>query len=134
MRLTPHKKAICFCVSSEQAIAMTKEFVDNGVSARYILSGSFDDDNTYSGKREQVFEDFHNNKFEVLVNISISSGEQIVSLYSTVSLFPQYDTTTMLLVNLFVRRYFGLQREGGGAMALSMIMLLSPTLTTRLFR
>lgn len=93
LRLTPHKKAICFCVSSEQAIAMTKEFVDNGVSARYILSGSFDDDNTYSGKREQVFEDFKNNEFEVLVNVGVCTAgfdqrdiDVVILNFATVSL------------------------------------------------
>lgn len=93
LRLTPHKKAICFCVSSDQAIAMTKEFVDNGISAKYILSGSFDDDNTYSGKREQVFEDFKNNEFEVLVNVGVCTAgfdqrdiEVVILNFATVSL------------------------------------------------
>ena len=80
-------------MSSDQAIAMTKEFVDNGVSARYILSGSFDDDNTYSGKREQVFEDFKNNEFEVLVNVGVCTAgfdqrdiEVVILNFATVSL------------------------------------------------
>lgn len=93
MRLTPHKKAICFCVSAEQAIAITEEFNRNGVSARYVLSGDYDSDSMYSGKREQVFEDFHNNKFEVLVNISICTAgydekdiEVVILNFATVSL------------------------------------------------
>lgn len=93
LRLTPHKKAICFCVSSSQAIEMTKEFEANGVSARYILSGNFDDDNTYSGKREQIFEDFKNNEFEVLVNVGVCTAgfdqrdiDVVILNFATVSL------------------------------------------------
>ena len=93
LRLTPHKKAICFCVSARQAIDMTKEFLDNGVSARYILSGSFDEDSTYSGKRDEVFEAFKRNEFEVLVNVSVCTAgfdrrdiEVVILNFATVSL------------------------------------------------
>ena len=93
LRITPHKKAICFCVSAKQAIEMTKEFNDRGVSARYVLSGSFDEDATYSGKRDEVFEAFKNNEFEVLVNVSVCTAgfdqrdiEVVILNFATVSL------------------------------------------------
>lgn len=93
LRLTPHKKAICFCVSSKQAIDITQEFIDNGVSAKYILSGSFDTDSMYSGKRDDVFEEFARNKFEVLVNVGVCTAgfdqkdiDVVILNFATVSL------------------------------------------------
>lgn len=71
-RITPDKKAICFCVSSVQAIAITQEFNEQGVSAKYVLSGSFDSDKTYSDEQSVVFEEFANNKFKVLVNVGMA--------------------------------------------------------------
>lgn len=62
------------------------------------------------------------------VKTSISRGVHIVSLYSMVRRFFQYDTLTMLLDILFERRYLGLQMVGGGAMMLSIRKLLSPPL------
>ena len=93
LRLTPHKKTICFCVSARQAIEITQEFNHNGVSAKYVLSGSFDEDATYSGKREQVFDEFKHNEFEVLVNVSVCTAgfdqrdiEVVILNFATVSL------------------------------------------------
>lgn len=93
LRLTPHRKAICFCVSARQAIEMTQEFNHSGVSAKYVLSGSFDEDATYSGKREQVFDEFKHNEFEVLVNVSVCTAgfdqrdiEVVILNFATVSL------------------------------------------------
>lgn len=93
LRLTPHKKAICFCVSSTQAIEMVKEFEMNGVSAKYILSGKFDEDHEYSGKRDDVFEEFRNNEFEVLVNVGVCTAgfdqrdiEVVILNFATVSI------------------------------------------------
>ena len=70
MRLCPNTKALCFCVSAKQAIEVTKEFLLNGIEARYLLSGSFDSDEMYSGERSDVIDDFKANKFKVLVNVS----------------------------------------------------------------
>lgn len=93
LRITPYKKAICFCVSSTQAIAMTEEFNSKGVSARYVLSGDFDNDETYSGERNDVFDAFARNEFTVLVNIGICTAgfdqrdiEVVILNFSTVSL------------------------------------------------
>jgi superfamily II DNA or RNA helicase len=96
IRLTPDKKAICFCVSSEQAIGMTSEFCAKGISAKYVLSGDFDSDGLYSGKRSEVFDDFSKGKFQVLVNVGIATAgfdapdvEVVILNFSTVSL-PKY--------------------------------------------
>ena len=85
--------ARCFCVSARQAIEITQEFNHNGVSAKYVLSGSFDEDATYSGKREQVFDEFKHNEFEVLVNVSVCTAgfdqrdiEVVILNFATVSL------------------------------------------------
>lgn len=93
LRLTPHKKAICFCVSSKQAIEVTREFNENGVSAKYILSGSFDNDDMYSGKRSSVISDFKENQFEVLVNVGIAVAgfdcpdiEVVIANFATISI------------------------------------------------
>lgn len=93
LRLTPHKKAICFCVSAKQAIEITEEFCNKGVSARYILSGDFDSDETYSGTRSDVFSDFADNKFEVLVNVGVCTAgfdqrdiDVVILNFATVSL------------------------------------------------
>lgn len=71
LRLTPHTKTICFCVSSQQAIEVCKEFNDNGAPARYVLSGDFDEDDEYSGARKDVYDAFARGEFEVLVNVNI---------------------------------------------------------------
>lgn len=93
MRLTPNKKAICFCVSSKQAVEMTEEFNARGVSAMYVLSGDFDSDETYSGERNEVFDAFARNEFKVLVNIGICTAgfdqrdiEVVILNFATVSL------------------------------------------------
>lgn len=93
MRLTPHKRAICFCVSAKQAIEQTKIFNERGISAKYVLSGSFDSDDTYSGKRSDVFQDFKDHKFEVLVNVGVAVAgfdqkdiEVVILNFATVSI------------------------------------------------
>ena len=65
------EKTIVYCVSSKQAIAITKEFVDNGIAAKYILSGENEEDKTLSAERTQLIADFIDNKFKVLVNVGI---------------------------------------------------------------
>lgn len=94
IRLVNGKKAICFCVSSKQAIEITKEFNDRGVSARYVLSGRFEDtDEEYSGGRDDVVKAFERNEFTVLVNVGcLVAGfdapdvEVVIANYATVSL------------------------------------------------
>lgn len=91
-RLVHNKKTIVFCVSAKQAIGVTKEFNDNGITAQYVLSGSFEDDSTYSGDRDEVFAQFKRGDFQVLVNVGVAvSGldipeiECVVTNFATVS-------------------------------------------------
>lgn len=94
MRLVPGMKAICFCVSAKQAIETTKEFNVNGISARYVLSGRFEDtDKDYSGGRDEVVQAFERNEFTVLVNVGCMVAgfdapdvEVIIANYATVSI------------------------------------------------
>lgn len=71
MRLTPNTKAIVFCISSEQTIAITKQFIECGINAKYSLSGTFESDEELSGKNDDVIEQFKRNEFDVLVNLGI---------------------------------------------------------------
>lgn len=71
-RICPERKTIVFCVSSTQAIEVTKAFVERGVEARYLLSGKFEDDSQYSGVRSEVIDDFKRSDFQVLVNVGVA--------------------------------------------------------------
>lgn len=71
MRICPGAKCLVFCCSSEQTIAVTKEFNDRGVKAKYCLSGDFDEDVEYSGERKEVIDGFGRGEFPVLVNYGI---------------------------------------------------------------
>lgn len=70
IRLAKGQKAICFCVSSRQCIELTKEFNDNGIKAKYILSGEFNEDSVYSGDRDAIIKEFKDGLFDVLVNVN----------------------------------------------------------------
>lgn len=93
VRLAFGRKAICFCVSARQAVEVTKELNASGVSARYVLSGRFEDtDKDYSGGRDDVVRAFERNEFTVLVNVGCMVAgfdapdvEVIIANYATVS-------------------------------------------------
>lgn len=92
-RLCPDKKTIVFCVSSEQAIEFTRLLVERGVKAKYVLSGTFEDDSAYSGNRSKVIDGFKNNEFQVLVNVGIAvAGMDVVDVECIVANFA---TTSM---------------------------------------
>lgn len=93
IRIARGVKAICFCVSSRQCIEVTKEFNENGISAKYLLSNSFDEDAEYSGERNEVIEQFKNGEFDVLVNVNcLTAGfdcpdvECVILNFATVSM------------------------------------------------
>lgn len=93
LRVTPGKKAIFFCCSSTQTIEFTKELRSRGVSAKYLLSGSFDEDEELSGNRAEVIQEFKEGKFQVLVNLGIAVAgfdvpdvEVVVLNFATISL------------------------------------------------
>lgn len=92
-RLCGGKKTLVFCVSSTQAIEYTKELVKRGVSAKYVLSGSFENDSAYSGERSEVFDAFKRGDFQVLVNVGIAvAGTDIPNIECIVANFA---TTSM---------------------------------------
>lgn len=93
LRICPNSKAVFFCCSARQTIEMTKELCSRGVTARYLLSGNFDEDSQYSGIRSDLIDSFHRGEFQVLVNCGIAiagfdepSVECVVLNFSTVSL------------------------------------------------
>lgn len=93
LRITPNTKTICFCASSEQAIQITKEFTEVGVAAKYLLSGSFEDDDMYSGERSELIEELRTGDLTVLVNVGIAVAgldvpnlETCITAFATVSL------------------------------------------------
>mgnify|MGYP001224198790 CR=1 FL=1 len=92
-KLTPNTKAIVFTTGSEHCVEITKQFNDAGIKAKYLLSNKMPEtDADFSGEREQLLKDFANNKFKVLVNISIldtgfdePSIETVILDFSTTS-------------------------------------------------
>lgn len=92
-RICPGEKTLVFCCSSEQTIKLTKAFCDAGVDARYCLSGDFDEDEEYSGDREEIVMAFARGEFPVLVNfglfttgIDIPDIKVVMLMFSTTSL------------------------------------------------
>lgn len=92
-RICPGEKCLVFCCSSEQTIELTKEFCSRGIDAKYCLSGSFDEDEEYSGERDDVVKDFADGKFQVLVNfglfttgLDIPDIKVVMLMFSTTSL------------------------------------------------
>lgn len=93
LRICPGEKCLVFCCSSEQTIGVTKAFCDAGIDARYCLSGSFDEDEEYSGERKDVVDAFARGDFPVLVNfglfttgIDIPDIKAVMLMFSTTSL------------------------------------------------
>lgn len=92
-RICPDRKTLVFCVSAKQAIEFTKELVNRGISAKYVLSGKFDDDSEYSGERTEVFDSFKRNEFQVLVNVGIATAG--LSIDDITCIVANYATTSM---------------------------------------
>lgn len=72
-RLVRGTKTIVFCCSSEQTIGICREFNERGYDARYVLSGSFDEDEEMSGERKSVMDAFARGDFDILVNMNIGT-------------------------------------------------------------
>lgn len=92
-KLAPNTKAIVFTTGSEHCVDITKMFNEAGIKAKYLLSNKMPEtDEEFSGEREQLLRDFADNKFKVLVNISIldtgfdePSIETVILDFSTTS-------------------------------------------------
>lgn len=92
-RICPERKTIMFCVSSAQAIECTKIFIERGISAKYVLSGKFDDDSEYSGERSEVMDAFKRGEFQVLVNVGVcTAGTDVPDITCIIA---NYATTSM---------------------------------------
>ena len=75
-RICPGTKTLVFATSGKHCVALTKEFCDAGISAKYLLTSSDQDAGDYekySGKREDVLSAYSKGEFAVLVNIDILS-------------------------------------------------------------
>lgn len=92
-RICPDRKTLMFCVSSTQAIECTKIFTERGISAKYVLSGKFEDDAAYSGERSEVMDAFKRGEFQVLVNVGVAvAGTDIPDITCVIA---NYATTSM---------------------------------------
>lgn len=92
-RICNGEKCIIFCCSSEQTIEITKAFKERGIKAKYSLTGSFDEDEEYSGDRNEVLEEFRRNEFPVLVNLGLYCAgmdmpdiKVVILMFSTTSI------------------------------------------------
>lgn len=92
-RICPERKTVMFCVSSTQAIECTKIFTNRGINAKYLLSGSFEEDASYSGERSEVMDAFKRGEFQVLVNVGIcTAGTDVPDITCIIA---NYATTSM---------------------------------------
>lgn len=92
-RICNDEKCIVFCCSSEQTIEITKAFNERGIKAKYSLTGTFDEDEEYSGDRNEVLEEFRRNEFPVLVNLGLYCAgmdmpdiKAVILMFSTTSI------------------------------------------------
>ena len=66
------KRTIVFTTGGEHTEELTQEFIDNGIKAKYLLSGS--PRKTYdrlSGKRQEVIDEFRRGDIDVLVSVEM---------------------------------------------------------------
>lgn len=96
-KICPGAKAVCFGCSSEQVIGLTEEFCASGISAKYLLSASFDEDDDYSGERKEILEQFKRGEFQVLVLLGIGTAgldipdiKAVLVLFATTSVVKWY--------------------------------------------
>lgn len=121
--ICPETKTICFCVNIEHCIKTAQMFNDAGISARFIVSNMtepklkkpedpaavsrynermkvydlYKSNMHLSGGREQVFKDFADNKFKVLVNAGIATTGYDCPDCETIILNRATTSTTLLL-------------------------------------
>lgn len=71
-RLTPGTKAIVFTTGTKHCVDLCIAFNNAGLRSKYLVSTKLPEtDALYSGKQEDVLNDFYCGVFDVLVNISI---------------------------------------------------------------
>lgn len=96
-KICPGAKAVCFGCSSEQVIGLTEEFCAAGISAKYLLSANFDEDEEYSGERKEILDQFRRGDFQVLVLLGIGTAgldipdiKAVLVLFATTSVVKWY--------------------------------------------
>lgn len=96
-RLAYNTKTLVYTTSSEHCVELCKEFVDNGIDAKYILSKAMPDtDGTMSGQRGDVLKQFETGGLKVLLNVDIlgvgynNPGIQTVILDIATESYPNY--------------------------------------------
>ena len=96
-KICPGAKAVCFGCSTEQVIGLTEEFCAAGISAKYLLSANFDEDEEYSGERKEILDQFRRGDFQVLVLLGIGTAgldipdiKAVLVLFATTSVVKWY--------------------------------------------
>ena len=92
-KICPGTQTIVFTTGAKHTVELCKAFNDAGISAKYLLTRRMPEtDEFYSGKREDVINQFLNKDYQVLINISIvDTGfdapiiESVILDYSTKS-------------------------------------------------
>ena len=128
--ITPGTKTICFCVNIEHCIRTAKAFNDAGINAKFIVSklstpkkpnsedlgaiarynerkrvyDLFQDNLHLTGNRTQLFKDFNDDKFKILINAGIATTG-----------FDQPDIETVIVLRATLSTTLWLQMLGRGS-------------------
>lgn len=71
LRLARGRKTICFCVSAKQCIDTCREFNNEGIKAKFLLSDNSDESaEDMTGARKQIIDEFKRGEFDVLFNVN----------------------------------------------------------------
>lgn len=123
--LTPNSKAICFCVNIEHCIKTTITLNNAGISARFLVSdvsipkqpdnlsdagkmARYEErkriydlyqeyKNIFSGERDEIIQDFKDNKFQIIVNAGILTTGFDCPDVETIILYRATTSLTLLL-------------------------------------
>jgi type I site-specific restriction endonuclease len=87
-------KTLIFAININHAKTLKKEFDENGISCEYVVSGMKD--------KNQIIEDFRNNKFNVLINVQIlTAGTDIPDIQT---IFAARETNSDVLLTQMIGR------------------------------
>lgn len=101
--LAPNKQAVVYCYSVENAIKVAQEFNDNGISAVEV------DGTTDPTKRDEIIEDFRQEKIKILTNVNLfTEGLDLPNVDCVIMVRP---TTSLALYLQFSMRCLN-PREG----------------------
>lgn len=129
LELVPGTKSICFCVNIEHCIRTAIEFNKAGIKAKFVVSKVakpkypksndpgkisyyeeklkiyelFQENKHLTGKRSEIFKEFHENKFDILINAGIATTG-----------FDQPDIETVIVLRATLSTTLWLQMIGRG--------------------